>query len=116
MSRINLEGYRAADLLIERGQRVHVQEWVPANNAVIDPNMPPYLIMAPAGAVNILMPAATQATKGLWFLMTNNSANVITLQTSAGAGFTTAITLAAQQTRLVICTGNATAALGWRAI
>lgn len=116
MSRLNIEGNRLADFVIERGLRLRSQEWVPADNAVIDANMPPLLIMAPAGAIDILMPVSNDANKGLTFLMVNNSANAITLKTSADAAFTTAIVLAANETTLVVCTGSATAALGWRAI
>ena len=114
--RTNMEGMRMADFLVERGWRLASQEWVPADNAVIDANMPPLLIMAPAGAIDILMPVSNAANKGLTFLMMNNSANAITLKTSADAAFTTAIVLAANETTLVTCTGSATAALGWRAI
>ena len=37
----------------------------------------------------------------------------MTLQTTTGAGFTTAVTVAANAATRVICTGNATEALGW---
>lgn len=114
--RTNSEGNRQADFLIERGLKLASQEWVPADNAIIDANMPPLLIMAPAGAIDILMPASTAALKGLTFVMMNNSANAITLKTSGDAAFTTAIALAANETTMVICTGSATAALGWRAV
>lgn len=115
MSRINLEGMKLADFVIERGYKMATQEWVPADNEVISVNMPPLLIMAPAGNIDILMPAAA-GNKGLTFHMTNNSANTITLKTSADAAFTTAIVLAAQESAIVWCSGSATAALGWRSI
>lgn len=115
MSRINTEGNRAADFLIERGWKLANQRWVPADNAVINVNMPPMLIMEPAGAIDILMPVAA-GNAGLMFLMVNNSANAITLKTSGDAAFTTAIALAANETTLVVCTGSATAALGWVAV
>jgi hypothetical protein len=116
MGRVNQEGNRYADIFIERGFRLGSQEWVPVDNEVINANMPPLLIMAPAGAIDILMPASTPERKGLTFVMMNNSANAITLKTSADAAFTTAIVLAANETTMVVCTGHATAALGWRAI
>ncbi len=116
MSRVNLEGMRLADFVVERGFRLRSQEWVPADNAVIDANMPTLLIMNPAGAIDILMPPSNDANKGLCFFMSNPSANAITLKTSADAAFTTAIVLAAGESAWVFCTGSATAALGWRAI
>lgn len=116
MSRVNTEGNRSADALIERGWKLASQVWVPADNAVIDANMPPLLIMAPAGAIDILMPPSNAANKGLMFLLVNNSANAITLKTSGDAAFATAIVLAANETTLVVCTGHATANLGWAAI
>lgn len=114
--RTNMEGMKIADFVVERGFRLGSQEWVPADNAVIDEKMPPLLIMAPAGAIDILMPESTPLRKGLTFMMMNNSANAITLKSSADAAFTTAIVLAANETTIVTCTGSATAALGWRAL
>lgn len=116
MSRINLEGNRLADFFVERGMRLNSLDWVPVDNEVITANHPPLLIMAPAGAIDILMPASTALLKGLTFVMMNASANAITLKTSGDAAFTTAIALAANETTVVVCTGHATAALGWRAV
>jgi len=116
MSRVNLEGDRIADFLIERGFKFGSQSWVPANNAVIDPSMPPLLIVNPAGAVNLLMPPSNAANKGLAFIICNASGSTVTLQTSAGAGFTTAIVLLTIECTMVVCTGDATAGLGWRAL
>ena len=116
MSKINLEYNRLFKPLVEQGLRLNSKEWVPADNEVINADDPPLLIMAPAGAIDILMPVSNAANKGLCFLICNNSANAITLKTSADAAFTTAIALAANETTLVVCTGHATAALGWRAI
>ena len=97
------------------GIKMGTLEFVPADNAVIDADSPFWIIMDPAGAVDILMPAAA-GNKGLMFLMSNISANAITLKTSGDAAFTTAIVLAATESAFVFCTGHATAALGWRAI
>jgi hypothetical protein len=116
MARANQEDNRFVNPYIEKGLRLAVQEWVPADNAVIDVNMPPLLIMNPAGAIDILMPVSNAANKGLTFFMSNPSANAITLKTSGDAAFTTAIVLAAGESAWVFCTGSATAALGWRAI
>jgi hypothetical protein len=66
--------------------------------------------------VNILMPTSTVARQGLLFLVTNPSAFTVTFQTDGGAAFTTAIALATTQNCLLICTGSATQALGWRKI
>lgn len=114
MSRINLEGDRIADFLIERGLKLASLEWVPADNAVIDINMPPLLIVNPAGAIDLLMPTSTAPRKGICFLISNPSANAVTLKTDGDAAFTTAIVLAAGESAWVFCTGSATQALGWR--
>lgn len=112
--RVNVEGMRLADFVIERGLRLASQEWVPADNAVIDVNMPPLLIVNPAGAIDLLMPTSNAARKGLCFIISNPSANAVTLKTDGDAAFTTAIVLAAGETTLVFCTGSTTQALGWR--
>lgn len=114
--RNNMEGYRASDLLIERGQRLASINVIPVDNHAFDINYPPLVIMAPAGAIDVLMPVSNDANKGRWFIIQNASGNAITLKTSADAAFTTAIVLAANESTLVWCTGNATAALGWAAI
>jgi hypothetical protein len=116
MTHRNLHGQRAWDVFIGPQWKLQSVEWVPADNAVLDPNSPPMVIVNPAGAIDILMPASTEARKGLMFLIVNASANAVTLKTSADAAFTTAIVLAANESTLVFCTGSATAALGWRAL
>lgn len=116
MSRINLEHSKLWDCFVECGWKLRAMELVPADNFVLDPDSPPLLILAPAGAIDVLMPTSSQTTKGLMFLICNNSANAITLKTDGDAAFTTAIVLAANETTLVVCTGSATQALGWRAI
>lgn len=113
--RSNLDDNKAYGLRLERNVYMGSMEWVPVDNEVIDPNSPFWLIMNPGGAIDILMPAA-DGKKGLVFLMSNVSANAITLKTSADAAFTTAIVLAGGESAFVFCTGSATAALGWRAI
>lgn len=112
----NTEGNRMGDFLIEKGLRLASMQWAPADNEALDADAPPLLIMDPAGAIDLLMPAASADLKGLTFLMSNISANAITLKTSGDAAFTTAIVLAAGESSIVFCTGSSTAALGWRAI
>jgi hypothetical protein len=114
--RNNTEGNRLANWQSDQGQKMAINRLIPADNHVFDINSPPYTIMAPAGAVDILLPASNAQNEGKWFIITNNSANVVTFKTSGDAAFTTAIVLAAQETTMIICTGDATAALGWRAI
>lgn len=100
---------------IRQGFRLNVGTIIPANGFVVDPNMPTFLDMTPAGAINVLMPPSTAARKGLVFIFTNFGAGgVITLQTDGGAAFATAVTVAINGgvTR-VRCTGNPTANLGW---
>lgn len=116
MSKVNLEFGRAFKLFIESGWKLKAKVWTPADNDPISADDPPLLIVSPAGAIDLLMPASNAANQGLMFLICNNSANAVTLKTSADAAFTTAIVLAANETTLVVCTGDATAALGWRAI
>lgn len=115
-TRMNLDDNKAQGLRIGRKWRLEKQTWVPADNAVIDINMPPYLEVNPAGNVNLLLPAGAAANAGIMFLISNISANTVTLQSSAGAGFTTAIVLATLENTIVFCTGSTTAALSWRAL
>lgn len=100
---------------IQSGFRLGVAEFVPADNFAIDEDMPTWLILDPAGAVDVLLPESTAARKGLGFFITNISASTITLKSSGDAAFTTAISLATMESTWVFCTGHATAALGWRA-
>jgi len=116
MSKINQEFSRQFKSLIEAGWKLKAKVWTPADNDAISADDPPLLIASPAGAIDLLMPVSNDVNQGLMFLICNNSASAITLKTSADAAFTTAIALAANETTLVVCTGHATAALGWRAI
>jgi len=115
MSHTNKFSGRSFNQVLSQGARLDSVELVPADNHVFDINYPPLVILNPAGAVDVLMPAAT-GNKGRWFLISNISASTITLKTSGDAAFTTAISLVAGKTQLVFCTGSATAALGWRSI
>lgn len=116
MSRVNESDSKVYYPFIQQGWRLQSMQWTPADGAVIDPDAPPYLIVTPAGAIAMRMPTSSADIKGLMFLISNASANAVTLQTDGGAGFTTAIVLAANETTLVVCTGDATQALGWRGV
>lgn len=116
MSHVNLFGQKLFNSIFSGGNRLQAVELVPADNFALPVDSPPLVILNPAGAVDVLMPASTEAIKGLFFLISNVSANAITLKTSADAAFTTAIVLAAGESTIVFCTGSATAALGWRAL
>lgn len=101
---------------IFKGWRLKKMVWVPADNAVFDKGFAPYIELNPAGAVDILLPAVTEADAGLMFLLSNISGNTITLKTAGDAAFTTAIVIATMENTILFCTGSTTAALGWRAI
>lgn len=112
--RSNIEGCRIGDFYIEKGLRLASMELTVADNTAIDEDSPPWIIMDAAGAVDLLLPESTPARKGLTFFLTNISASTITVKSSGDAAFTTAISLATMESTIVICTGHATAALGWR--
>lgn len=116
MSKVNSEFARQYKSIVEAGWKLKPKVWTPVTGEAVNADDPPLLIASPAGAINLLLPISNAANQGLMFLIVNNSANAITLQSSGGAGFTTAIVLAANETTLVVCTGHATAALGWQAI
>jgi len=113
--RNNLEDVKMYRPRIQSGLFLGMVEWVPADNAVIDEDSPVWHILDPAGAIDLLMPESTPARRGLAFLLTNISANTITVKSSGDAAFTTAISLATMESAWVVCTGHATAGLGWRA-
>lgn len=113
--RNNLEDVKMYRPRIQSGLFLGTVEWVPADNAVIDEDSPVWHILNPAGAVDLLLPESTAARKGLAFLLTNISANSITVKASDDTAFTTTIVLATMESAWVMCTGNADKALGWRA-
>lgn len=113
--RTNMEGFRMRDVLVGPGYQLASATLVPADNYPLSANAPPLLFLNPAGAVDVLMPTSTSARKGLVFIFVNLSGNVITLKTDADAAFTTAITVAATSTTRVVCTGDTSQVLGWRA-
>jgi len=113
MSRVNLEGLRTRDIRYGPGFQFQSEIVTPTTGFVVDPNAPPMLMMNPGGAVNVRLPTSTDLRRGLAFIFVNLSGNVITLQTDGGAGFTTAVTVAANGATRVVCTGNTSQVLGW---
>lgn len=114
MGRANLEDNKQYGGRTEAGWFLRCLKTVPADNFQIDADMPPLLLLTPAGAIDVLMPASTPQLEGLTFIISNfGGGGAITLKTSADAAFTTAIVIAAGETTMVHCTGSATAALGW---
>lgn len=114
--RTTMENNDVYDPLIRRGFRLAAATIIPADNYVLDANAPPLLLMNPAGAVDVLMPTSNAARQGLTFHIVNLSANTITLKTDGDAAFTAAIAIASTQMAVVICSGSATQAIGWRAM
>lgn len=114
--RSNLEDNKLYNPFIQSGLRLASMECTAADNFVIDEDSPPLIILDAAGAIDVLLPAATAALKGLTFIIMNISTSTMTIKSSGDAGFTTAIVLATLENTIVICTGSATAAIGWRAL
>lgn len=114
--RSNGEDQKLYSPIVESRYRLRSMAVTAADNFVIDEDMPPLLFLNNAGAIDVLLPESTEARKGLCFWVWNESANAITMKTSLDAGFTTAIVLAAGEGTMVVCTGSATPALGWRAM
>jgi hypothetical protein len=115
MSRQNLDGQRQSNQLVGPGFQFQNETFINANGVAVDPNSPPMIFLNPAGAVNLLLPTSTLARKGLAFIFINLSGNIVTLQTDGGAGFTTAVTVPATGATRVVCTGDSSQVLGWRA-
>jgi hypothetical protein len=99
MSKVNSEFARQYKSIVEAGWKLKPKVWTPVTGEAVSADDPPLLIASPAGAINLLLPISNAANQGLMFLIVNNSANAITLQSSGGAGFTTAIVLAATRPR-----------------
>ncbi len=118
MSRVNSEDARIQDEFLVSGWKMARLETIPANGFVISKDMPPILDLTPAGAINVLMPASNAQTYGLCFLIKNTGAGgIITLQTSGGAAFATAITIPVSNGWVLVqCTGSPTANLGWKLV
>jgi hypothetical protein len=112
--RTNLEDNKARDIRLGPGLILESMDLVPADNFPIDAAAPPLIFLNPAGAIDVLMPTSSAARKGLTFIVVNQSANAITFKTDGDAAFTQAIVAAAGQTVILICTGSATQAVGWR--
>lgn len=112
--RSNLEDNKLHNPIIERGLRLRKMSVLAADNFPLNADMPPYIELDAAGAIDVLMPAAA-GNEGLMFYIQNISTSTMTFKTSGDAAFTTAIVLLTLEGAWFICTGSATAALGWRA-
>lgn len=115
MSRVNLEGLRTRDILYGPGFRLQSTSIVPADNYALSIETPPLVFLNPAGAIDLLMPESTAVRRGIIFIFVNLSGNVVTLKTNGDAAFTTAVTVAATAATRVVCTGDTSQVLGWRA-
>jgi hypothetical protein len=116
MSRINLDDNRAYGLTLGPKLKLANEQAAQTAGQTVDVGSPPAIFLNPAGAVNLLLPPSSgvgAAAKGQVFIFVNLSGNIVTLQTSAGGAFATAITVAANGATRVICTGSTTANLGW---
>lgn len=116
MSRLNLEDVRLYNPTVETLWRLRKATIIPADNYVWDLDLPPYVELNPAGAVDILLPAGAVANGGLMYLVSNISASTITFKTVADNAFTTAISLATLENTIIFCTGSTTEAIAWRAL
>jgi hypothetical protein len=118
MSRINLDDNRTWGLRLGPKTVFDNAQGVQVTADVVSADGPPVIFLAPAGAINMRLPPSDPATagcarRGQIFIFVNTGGNIVTLQSSGGVGFTTAVTVAANAATRVICTGSTTAALGW---
>ena len=113
MSRMNHEDNKFYNPTICSGLRLQQYKATVADQAVIDPDSPPHLVLDAAGNVEVLLPESTAARAGLTFLVTNLSASTITLADHLGTVFTTSIVLATMESCWIVCTGNTTQNVGW---
>ena len=116
MSRINLDDNRAYGLTLGPKLKFANEQATQTTGQVVDVGSPPMIFLNPGGAINLLLPPSSgvgAATKGQVFVFVNLSGSIVTLQTSGGAAFATAVTVAANGATRVVCTGSATANLGW---
>ena len=112
MGRGLIEAAEIRDALVNVGNRFGVLNLTLGADFVIPTDAPHILALDPGGAArNVRLPASPQV--GDWFLIVNtaDAAEVITVQTSAGAGLTPATTPAQSESAFVVYI-NAT--LGWR--
>jgi hypothetical protein len=117
--RANLEDNRARGLRIDSGWTLGSVTGVLTANQQLSIDHPTMTILAATQtAQNVRLPPASgvgAADVGAVLIFVNLSGAIVTLQTSGGAGFATAITVPANGSARVVCTGNATPNLGWLA-
>lgn len=118
MSRVNLDDNRIQDALHPSGFKMGQMDLVPTDNYVLTKSHPPVLRMTPAGAIDVLLPASTDETRGMVFWIHNIGAGgVITLKTSGDVALSPAITIAVSGGWVMVqCTGSATANAGWKVV
>lgn len=116
MSRANGEDQKLYNPRIMQGLKFATLELTAADNYVLDEDSPTLIFINASGNIDVLLPESTAARKGLTFIVFNISASTVTFKSSGDAAFTTAIALATLEGTILVCTGHATAALGWRAL
>lgn len=112
MSRVNLDDNKTYGLRL--GPKTIYENMTTAGATTLTAGSPTLVFLGAAGAVNLPPSSgAGAAEKGQVFIFANLTAGAIAIQTSAGGAFTTAISVAANASGRVVCTGSATAGLGW---
>jgi len=110
MARTNLEGARINDCILHAGNRFGVMIAGTTTTFTMGPDMPHMLVLTPTNATNLLLPASPAL--GDHYILVNTAAFVITLQTSAGAALSPAMTFTQNEIAQVVYCG---ATHGWKA-
>ena len=85
MSRLNLENARLEDPVIANGLKYGVTVVSGTGNTTLTEDMGPIISITPTAARTLTLPLATEARKGLTFMVVNAAAFAVTVQTPAPA-------------------------------
>ena len=110
--RVNLVGARISDCFIAQGNKFTVANLTLTGTTAIPRGGPNVYILDPGGAArNVTLWASPQLGDFVFIVNAADAAEVLTIQTSAGAGLTPACTPTQSETAFLIYCG---ATLGWR--
>jgi hypothetical protein len=78
-----------------------------ADNEVLGADLPPYLVIDPDGAKDVLLPVEDETTKGLTFIIFNAASGAETITVKDDSDTDTIATITQGQFAIVICDGDA---------
>ena len=103
-SKTEIADTKSSNVVVTRGAKKSGMNLTVTDNLALTADYPPVLILAAAGAVDLLLPAVA-TSRDLTFWLFNASGQTITLKTAADVALSPVVALADGERAFVVCNG-----------